>query len=397
MNTKYSIANVKNLIETTKQETMKNIVETTFNTERDEYLTQNGGRANGYYRRDLIIDDTKIEDIKVPRIRNSNWRPAAIPKKYQRYADGENNFLDRLVKLCFSGYSYRKIARLLKEFNDIEISYSTLSRMVKKAKKVVDNFRKSLLEEEYIALYLDAKYIKMYSPNGIEKGLTLAAVGLNKEGEYEVLDIEIVPTDKETAQAYEDLIKRLKQRGLKKINFLITDGIPGIEAVVRKFLNGFLYQRCIIHYIRNIQSKVRKKDIKEILEDFRQMLSCKDIKTAKEYFYKRFYPKWSSLYKRLVSQIEKDLDSLLSHLSLPKPLRKYVSTTNVVERFIRTLSEANRRSAYFGGFERVEHLAIYSAMEYNRQEHKISCHKQWKEFWENLEKNKKDVNFDTTF
>ena len=99
----------------------------------------------------------------------------------------------------------------------------------------------------------------------------------------------------------------------------------------------------------------------------------------------------------MVSQIEKDLDNLLSHLFLPNALRKYVSTTNVVERFIKTLSEANRRSAYFGGFERVEHLAIYSAMEYNRQEHKISCHKQWKEFWENLEKNKKDVNFDTTF
>ena len=91
MKTKYSITKVKNLIETKKQQTMKKIVEATFNAERDEYLTQNGGRANGYYRRDLIIDDTKIENIKVPRIRNCNWRPAVLPKKYQRYADGENN------------------------------------------------------------------------------------------------------------------------------------------------------------------------------------------------------------------------------------------------------------------------------------------------------------------
>ena len=79
----------------------------------------------------------------------------------------------------------------------------------------------------------------------------------------------------------------------------------------------------------------------------------------------------------------------MPHLILPQQLRKYARTTNPLERFMRTLSTANKRSAYFGGFERVEHLAVYCAMEYNRKEHKIAHHKQWKIFWENFDYEKK--------
>ena len=126
--------------------------------------------------------------------------------------------------------------------------------MVKSGKEVVDKFRSSPLSKEYIVLYLDAKYVKMYYPNGIDRGLVLSAMGLNIKGEYEVLDIEAVSTDRESAQCYEDLLSRLKQRGLKRIHFLVSDGISSIEKIVRKFFNNFKHQRCII-----LQQKSEKK------------------------------------------------------------------------------------------------------------------------------------------
>ena len=89
--------------------------------------------------------------------------------------------------------------------------------MIKSRKEVVDKFRSLPLEEEYIVLYLDAKYVKISYPQGIDNsGLVLSAMGLNREGEYEVLDIEMVLSDKEGAQYYEDLLGRLQQRGLKR-------------------------------------------------------------------------------------------------------------------------------------------------------------------------------------
>ena len=388
MKHKIDIAKLKNLLETKVQEVSKEIIESLLMEERDEFIERNGGRKNGFYTRDLIIGDMKIKDLRIPRDREGKWRSSLLPKPYQRYVDeGENNFCDLCVKLCFTGYSYREVAIILKEHFNIELSYSTLCRMIKSAKEVVDKFRSSPLEATYVVLYLDAKYAKLFYPNGIDRGLTLVAMGLNKKGEYEVLDIEVVPTDRETAQCYEDLLKRLKQRGLKQIYFLLTDGINGIEKIARKFFNNFEHQRCITHYKRNIVAKVRKKDVQAVLNDFDDILKQSNIEKAKKYFYEEFYPRWIKSYKPLVNQMEKDLDSLLPHLILPEALRKYVKTSNVIERFMRTLNTANKRSAYFGGFERVEHLAVYCAMEYNRNEHKISHHKQWKNFWENFDYN----------
>ena len=114
----------------------------------------------------------------------------------------------------------------------------------------------------------------------------LSAMGLNIEGEYEVLDIEAVSTDRESAKCYEDLLSRLKQRGLKRIYFLVTDGITGIEKIVRKFFNNFEHQRCITHYKRNIAAKVRKKDVMDVLNDFEIILDQCDIEKAKSIFMK---------------------------------------------------------------------------------------------------------------
>ena len=379
------MAKLEKFVNETIKEVVKKMVEGIMIEERKAYLEENPDRANGFYERNLIVNNIAVKGVKIPRVRSNNWRSCILGEPYQRNSKIGTSPLDLCCLLCFSGMSSREAAKIIAQITNIKLSHSTIARIIKKGKEVVEEFRKSKLLGEYIAIFLDAKYVKISYPNGIEGGLLVVAIGLNSKGNYEVLDIEVVLTNKESSQCYVDLLKRIKERGVKEVKYVITDGISGIETIIRKFYPNVKYQRCIVHYMRNIEHKVRQKDKGEIIKDFKEMLAQQSPEEAKNYFYNKFYVKWGRVYKRLVEQIAKDLGSIVVHLEVPKEFRRYINTTNVVERFMRRLGEANKRSAFYGGFERIEHLAVYTALQYNNEQHRIPCHRKWENFWTTLD------------
>lgn len=245
---------------------IKEVLEEALVIERSEYLKEKvNTKGNGYYRRNLKTILGEIEDLSVPRTRDGEFRSELLP-----YRDRSTSCLDELIQaMILSGLSTRKIGEVLTRLYGYKLSPTTVSKISEVSVEKIESWRKRQISERYAVLFIDSFFFPL-KRDSVEKEAIYLVLGLKPDGYREVLGYWL-PGGAESSKNWDEIFKELKERGLREVDFIVADELSGLEEVIASNFPGAIYQRCVVHILRNIAQKVRVNDRNMILEDFKKV------------------------------------------------------------------------------------------------------------------------------
>lgn len=299
------------------------------------------GERNGYYTRNLLTPAGKIERLEVPRDREGEF----VTELFERYKRMTGDVEEAVLEMYLSGISVRKIAGVTEALSKVKVGKDAVSRIVSRLREEQKEWRERPLEEkEYPYLYLDATYLKVRWGSSVTSMALLACVGVDEEGFREVLAVEVAGSEK--AAAYASLLRGLSDRGLRGVRLVVSDDHEGIKAAVAGELPGVGWQRCVVHFERNVLSHVPAASTAEVAQDLKAIFKVKREKTAWA-LTEGFVELHGRRFPKAVSVFEAGIDDALSYLGYPGSHHARIRTTNMLERLF---EEVKRRTKVVGVF-----------------------------------------------
>jgi putative transposase len=340
---------VKRDVEARVREGVKAVLEEVLQEEMTEHLqagyreltpTRRGER-NGRYTRNLVTPAGKIERLEVPRDREGEF----VTELFKRYKRMTGDVEEAVLEMYLSGISVRKIAGVTDALSRVRIGKDAVSRIARRLQEEQKEWRgRSLEEKSYPYLYLDATYLKVRWGASVTNLALLACVGVDEEGFREVLAVEVAGSEK--GVAYASLLRGLIDQGLKDVRLVVSDDHEGIKAAVASELPGTAWQRCIVHFERNILSHMPASSMTDVAEDLKAVFRVRREKTARA-LAEEFVELYKKSYPKAVSVFEAGLEDALTYLSYPGSHHARIRTTNMLERLFR---EVKRRTRVVGVF-----------------------------------------------
>lgn len=325
------------------KEVVKQTLESIMVAEREIFIKENNGTKNGFYTRNFETVAGKLEELKIPRDREGRFKTKLI----EPYKRRDINLEELIFGMFASGMSTRAIADALESVFEFKYSASTISQISEITIEEINKWREKKLKKRYSVIMIDGMYLSVRRDT-VEKEVVLFVLGIDEEGYREIIDFEVNPA--EGAEIWEDIIKRLYERGVREVLLFVADGITGVEERIKKYFPKADFQSCIVHKVRNTLNKVRSKDRKEVAEDLKSIYRASTKEDAKEAFNK-FKEKWSRKYPNIVKSWEMELYRLLTFLKYPKSIQRVIYTTNLIER---TIKEIRKRIKVIGALPSVK-------------------------------------------
>lgn len=264
-------------------------------------------------------------------------------KLFENYSRIDKALVSMIVESYLKGVSTRKVEAVVSAL-DIELSHSTVSNLSHELDELVTEFKTSPLKSYYPYLYVDALYLKVFNGSRFVSKSVMIAIGVNEEGYREILNIDIM--HEESSATYEMFFDGLKERGLNKVDLIISDGHKGIKKAAARSFVGSSWQLCTVHFKRNLLKIVPQKDIKSILEDINTVFHANTMQEAVDYA-NGMAAAYEVSHPRLVKFLTDNLMNAITFLSFPKHHHRKIHSTNVLERFNK---EVKRRTKVVGAF-----------------------------------------------
>jgi putative transposase len=339
---------VKRDVEARVREGVKAVLEEVLQEEMTEHLEAGyreltptrKGQRNGHYQRNLLTPAGKIERLEVPRDREGEF----ATEVFERYKRMTGNVEEAILEMYLSGISTRKIAGITDALSRVRVGKDAVSRIAKRLEEQQRAWRERSLKKGYPYLYLDATYLKVNWGASVTNLALLVAVGVNEEGFREVLAVEVAGAEK--SAAYASLLRGLLDRGLKGLRLVVSDDHEGIKAAVAGELPGVEWQRCTVHFQRNVLAPVPAQAMGEVAEDLKAIFKVRREKTAKA-LAEEFVSLYEKRYPKAVSVFEAGVGDALTYLRYPGSHHARIRTTNVPERLFK---EVKRRTRVVGVF-----------------------------------------------
>jgi transposase-like protein len=300
-----------------------------------ERSSERRGLRNGSYYRSLKTRVGSIE-LNVCRDREGRFRT----ELFRRYQRSEQAFLLSMIEMYIQGVSTRKVSNIVETLCGITVSKSQVSELSKSLDTQLHTWRNRQLTERYPYLVVDARYEKIRTAKGVVSHAVMIVIGISEHGHRSVLSVEL--GDSENEATWSDVFNKLKARGIKGVEYVVSDDHQGLVNALERHFQGVVWQRCQVHFIANFIRKLkRRRDIKIFLP------LLKDIFTASS------YQEAQRRKQILLSQLEKDnndaahwldeeIESTLSVYHLPAEHRRKMKSTNMLERYNQELKRRSR-------------------------------------------------------
>ena len=243
-----------------------------------------------------------------------------------------------------SGISTRKIERLAKSMGIEQISASQVSSVNKELDAMVDEFRNRPLQEEYPILWIDALYEKIREHGHVVSMAVLVVKGVTPDGAVQMLAVE--PMHNESEETYRTLFQNLKDRGVERVWLCISDAHKGLQAAIRKEFIGTSWQRCKVHFMRNILAYVGHRHKDNFAKQLKHIWLQPDEKQARSYA-QSFMETYEEQFREAIRCLEEGLEDSLQFYRFDQIDHRKISSTNTLERLNR---EIRRRSKVVGIF-----------------------------------------------
>lgn len=298
------------------------------------------GYRNGHRERRW---DTRLGTLtlQVPKLREGGYVPTFIEHRKR----SEQALISVIQEAVVQGVSTRKIESVLEEFGIAGVSAGQVSQLCAALDEKVRQFRERPLDESRY-VWVDALYEKVRTDNRVESMAVVIATGVNPQGQREVLGFDVIAAESE--EGWTTFFKSLKERGLKGVKLVISDAHGGLKAAVRKVLKAE-WQRCKVHFYRNVLVHVVKRSQAEVSEAMKAVLVQRDEKSAKAKA-ADLVRQFQSRFPKAMEIFEAGIDDVLSYLHYPQSHRTRISSTNPLERLN---LEIRRRTRVVGIFPHV--------------------------------------------
>jgi len=322
------------------------------NAQRYERIDSRKASRNGYKPRTLQTKYGKLE-LSKPQFREFPFET----KVFEKYSRVETAILNAVAESYLQGVSTRRMKKIMTALGVGEISAFSVSRITKELDEKVKEFLSKPIEHEIPYLLVDTTYFKVREGlHYVNKALFVVA-GIRDDGYREILGARLADT--EDSLFWEDLFEDLKERGLRGVKLIVSDGHKGIQKAVRESFIGSSWQMCYVHLTRQALKKVPKKKQKEVAEKIKEAV----IDRQK---YNDLIMELDRMgYKGAADTLENFQYDIMNYMQFPEKHWKKIRTTNMMER---TNKELKRRSRVVGAFpnkESVLRLAVSILIDIN--------------------------------
>ena len=338
-----SCEDIENALKDLLSSTIKNVLEAELDEhlgyKKSERLGESSNFRNGYKTKKIR---SKFGDIKleVPQDRDSSFEPRIVKKRSKDISSIEQKIINMYAK----GMSTRQISETMRDIYGFDVSKDFVSNVTDKILPQIEEWQNRPLSEVYPIILIDAIHYSVKEDNEIRKLAAYIVLGINNDGRKEVLTIEI--GSNESAKHWLGVLNELKKRGVKDIFILCADGLTGIKEAINAVYPETLYQRCIIHQIRNTLKYVSDKDKKELTTDLKRIYQAKDEEEGKANLYE-VMDKWQDKYPRALKSWEQNWDVLSPIFNFSDGIRKLIYTTNAIESLNASYRRLNRQRSVF--------------------------------------------------
>lgn len=310
------------------------------NAQRYEHTDSRTDTRAGSYRRKLQTKAGTVS-LKVPRLRNATLETVII----ERYRRRESSVEEALIQMYLAGVSVRRIEDITQALWGTRVSPGTVSELSKKVYSRIELWRNRKIENGYPYVFLDGLCLKRSWGGEVRNVSILVAVGVDEDGFREILGI--CEGAKEDEQSWSDFLRHLKQRGLNGIELVISDKCLGLLEAVEKFYPDAKWQRCVVHWYRNIFSVVPNPKVKEVAAMLKAIHAQEDKEAAlnkAQVVVDKL--REMKLYKAS-EKVRDGVEQTLRYMSYPREHWLRIRTNNMLERVMR---EIRRRTNVVGCF-----------------------------------------------
>jgi putative transposase len=294
---------------------------------------------NGYRTRTWNTRVGTIE-LKIPKITRGSYFPSLLDPRRR----AEKALYSVVTEAYVKGVSTRKVDDLVRALGIEGISKSEVSRMCKALDRDVEAFRTRPIEEEIAYLWLDATFHKVREIDRVIPMATVVAVGVTSSGERTVLGVDCGPS--EDHAFWVGFLRSLLKRGLKGVQLVISDSHEGLKQAVMKVLHAASWQRCRVHFMRNLLSLI-PKDAQQAVAAIVRMIFVEPDHASAMAQLKKVASTLHPRFPKAAELLEEASEDLLSHLHFPPEHRRRLHSTNPLERLHK---EIKRRTHVVGIF-----------------------------------------------
>lgn len=294
---------------------------------------------NGHRER---VWETRVGEIplRIPKVRDGTYFPSLLEPRRR----SEKALLAVIQQAYVEGVSTRRVDDLLQALGLTGIDKSGVSRICKELDEVVEPFRNRPLEGQYPFVWLDALYLKVRHNHRIVSQALVIATGVRESGEREVLGFALGASEEEGF--WLDFLRSLMRRGLKGVQLVTSDAHEGLKKGLGQVLAGVTWQRCRVHFMRNLLAHVPRGDKSIVAAALRTIFAQPDRQAAGVQLaevvqaMQRRWPRAAEL----LAQTE---DDILAYMAFPAELWTRIYSTNPLERLNK---EVKRRTNVVGVF-----------------------------------------------
>ena len=294
----------------------------------------------GHYNRKLATKAGEVT-IRVPKLRNLPFETAII----ERYKRREESVEEALIEMYLAGVSVRRVDDISEALWGAKVSPGTISNLNQKAYAQIEEWRSRKLEVEYPYVYLDGIYLKKNWGGTIENIAILVALGVNSAGNREI--IGAAEGGKEDKESWLKFLRSLKERGLSGVRLMIGDKCLGLVEAIREVFPNTEYQRCIVHFMRNVFCNVPRTRGREIGAKLKAIFAQEDreacLRKAEEVA--QFLR--DNKMKSAANTLESGIQEALTYTNYPHEHWLKIRSNNGIERINR---EIWRRTNAVGAF-----------------------------------------------
>lgn len=294
----------------------------------------------GHYTRKLQTKAGEVE-LKVPKLRNLPFETAII----ERYRRRETSVEEALVEMYLAGVSTRRVEDITEALWGTRVSSSTVSELNKKIYGQIEAWRQRPIEGAHPYVFVDGIWLKRCWGGEVRNLAVLVAVGVNAQGYREVLGVmEGAKEDKDSWTAF---LRYLKGRGLRDVCLFVSDKCLGLVESLAEFYPEASWQRCAVHFYRNVFTAVPPGKVKEVAAMLKAIHAQEDRESATDKA-RQVVEKLEALrLPKAASLVREGIAETLAYMAFPREHWRSLRTNNMLERLMR---ELRRRTRVVGCF-----------------------------------------------
>ena len=304
--------------------------------------------------------DTRLGtfNLQIPKFRNTGYVPFFMQNKQR----SEEALISMVVEAYTNGVSTRKIKHLAESLGIENISAGEVSTMNKNLDEMVKAFQEQPLEKEMPVLWIDAVYEKIRVGKHVKSMAVMIVKAINMDGKPEIIAVEAMENESEAT--YTELFNKLKARGLEKVWLCVSDAHAGLQAAIRKCFIGSVWQRCKVHFMRNIMATVPKKQKETFGAELKKIWQAETKEDAIK-LKDAFVEKYADKYDKAVECLEEGFEDSIQYYGFSKIDSRKISSTNTLERLNKEVRRRSRAVGIFPSTESYLRLITASLIEYS--------------------------------